>query len=151
MPYITPKAEYVDRCIASHLSAYDTYLFESDCKCKEYLLPHHSPAFKFDCCVSHDKDNGMPSTTPAASIVVFAASGRRGLNKRMGCVLANDSFPPVNCHIFLHWQPLNFLIPIIELAQIEQGHTHQWCSEGARVLGWEALTVLTRQSIIPLS
>jgi hypothetical protein len=49
---------------------YDIYLFESDRKCKEYLLQHHSPAFKFDCCV--DKDNGMPSTTPAASIVVVA-------------------------------------------------------------------------------
>jgi len=22
----------------------------------------------------------------------------------MGPVLANDSFPPINCHIFLHWQ-----------------------------------------------
>ena len=70
IPYITPKAEYFDFCIASHLSVYDIYLFESDRKCKEYLLPHHSPAFKFDCCV--DKDNGMPSTTPAASIVVVA-------------------------------------------------------------------------------
>jgi len=37
------------------------------------------------------------------------------------------------------------------LAQIEQVNTHQWYSEGAHVLGWEALTVLTRQSIIPLS
>ena len=90
----------------------------------------------FDCCV-----------IIICSVVLH---GRRGVNMRMGHVLANDSFP-VNCHIFLHWQPLNFLIPIIELAQIEQGHTHQWCSGGARVLGWEALTVLTRQSIIPLS
>jgi len=70
MPCITPKAEYFDRCIASHLSAYDIYLFECDRKCKEYLLPHHSPAFEFDCCVSHDKDNGIPSITPAGSIVV---------------------------------------------------------------------------------
>ena len=49
------------------------------------------------------------------------------------------SFPPVNCHIFLHWQPLNFLIPITELAQIKQGQTHKWCYEGVRVLGWEGV------------
>jgi hypothetical protein len=45
-------------------------------------------------------------------------------------------------------QPLNFLIPIIELYQIEQGHTHQWCFEGFRALGWDALSVLIHQSII---
>ena len=36
------------------------------------ISPYHSPAFKFDCYVSHDKDDGMPSTTPAARIVVVA-------------------------------------------------------------------------------
>jgi len=45
----------------------------------------------------------------------------------------------INCHLFLHWQPLNFLIPITELAQIEQGPTHKWCYEGVRVLGWEGV------------
>jgi hypothetical protein len=35
----------------------------------DHITPH---AVKFDCYVSHDKDDGMPSTTPAASIVVVA-------------------------------------------------------------------------------
>ena len=38
------------------------------------ISPYHSPAFKFDCYVSHDKDDGMPSTKPAASIVLVAVS-----------------------------------------------------------------------------
>ena len=66
---------------------------------------------------------------------------------RMGHVLANDSFPPVNCqyfcidnHSIFSFQSLNW-----------PKSSNQWCSEGARVLGWEVLTVLTRQSIIPLS
>jgi hypothetical protein len=45
-------------------------------------------------------------------------------------------------------QPLNFLIPIIELYQIERGNTYQWCFEGFRALGWDALSVLIHQSII---
>jgi hypothetical protein len=35
-------------------------------------LPHTPHAIEFDCYVSHDKDDGMPSTTPAAIIVVVA-------------------------------------------------------------------------------
>jgi hypothetical protein len=37
------------------------------------------------------------------------------------------------------------------LAQIEQGHTHQWCYEGSAYSAGKGLTVLTRQSNIPLS
>jgi hypothetical protein len=42
---------------------------KNDCTNISHITPH---AVKFDFYVSHDKDDGMPSTTPAASIVVVA-------------------------------------------------------------------------------
>jgi hypothetical protein len=44
--------------------------YKDDCTNISHITPLH--AVEFDRYVSHDKDDGMPSTTPAANTVVVA-------------------------------------------------------------------------------